>query len=144
MIKIIEDNGVVYAKLIKSTHRVDDREFFTDSLDEIQLGVVNYKQNHKTGAHYHNHLKAKSNRVDEIYIIQNGSLRVDLYSEIGAYIKSIEANSGDILILYCGGHNIMFTQDTKVFKIKPGIYEQKTAKTRIVGANNSHLVIDKD
>lgn len=142
--KLIEDNNVVYAKIIRANSRPDESMFFTDETCEIQFGIVNYTKNHKTGAHYHNHLDSEKSRVDEIIIVQKGSMRIDFYNEKGAYIKSIEAFENDIVIMYQGGHNVTFYDDTKIFLIKPGAYQKENDKTRIIGANNLELIIDKD
>ncbi|MBQ8847665.1 MAG: hypothetical protein IJ003_01825 [Candidatus Gastranaerophilales bacterium] len=145
MIKEIIDNDIAYAKIIRATYKPSDKtEFFTRESDEVQFGVVNYEKNYKTGAHYHNHLKRKTTQTDEILMVQSGSARVDFYNDKGSYIKSCEIFQGDIIIIYKGGHNIFFYDDTKVFMIKPGSYKTNEDSTRIVGANNYELSIDID
>lgn len=142
MIKLVEDNDIVYAKIITSDHPTDENVFFTEKDTEIQFGILNYKKNYKTGAHYHGHLKEKTARVDEILIFLKGSARIDFYNNKGAYIKSSEISENDIVIIYQGGHNISYTKDTKIYIIKPGIYDSSTDKTRIVGTNNTELIVD--
>ncbi len=142
--KLIEDNNIIYAKIIKAESYPKDTTFFTNDADEIQFGIVNFQKDYKTGAHYHNHLNKETTRVDEIFVIQQGSMRIDFYSEKGVYIKSCEAFKDDIVILYQGGHNITYYEDTKVFLIKPGAYQKENDKTRIIGANNLELIIDNN
>ena len=144
MIKTIEQNGTLYAKVIRSTYQANDTEFFTENTDEIQFGIISYPKNHKTGAHYHNHLNKQSNQIDEILIVQQGSARVDFYNKEGNYIKSTEIFKDDTIIIFKGGHNITFYEDTKVLAIKSGVYEQKSSKTRMIGANNSELIIENN
>lgn len=144
MIKLIEDNNVLYAKIIRSSYIPKDCDFFTREKDEIQLGIVNYKKDYKTGAHYHNHLREKTNQTDEILIIQQGSARVDFFNEKGAYIKSSEVFQGDIVIIYKGGHNLLYYEDTRLYMIKSGPYEKDADTTRIIGANNLELKIEND
>lgn len=144
MIKLIEDNNTTYAKIIRAKYNPSDTEFFTRESDEVQFGVVNFEKNYKTGAHYHNHLKHKTNQTDEILMLQTGSARVDFYNDKGVYIKSSEISQGDIIIIYKGGHNIFFYENTKVFMIKPGAYETNADTTRIVGTNNHELIIEKE
>ena len=88
MIKLIKDNNEIYAKLIRSSYQTKDTEFFTDETDEIQLGYITYSKNHKTGAHYHNHLNKETTRTDEILIIQKGSARVDFYNTKGEFLSA--------------------------------------------------------
>ena len=144
MIKEIKDNDITYAKIIRAGHITESTEFFSEKSDEIQLGIVQYKKDYKTGAHYHNHLKTKTTKTDEILMLQNGSARIDFYNDKGIYIKSTIVSTGDIIILYKGGHNIVYLEDTKLFMIKPGAYDPETDKTRIIGANNLELVIEND
>ena len=142
--KLIEDNNIIYAKIIRSGLYPEETSFFTNENDEIQFGIITHKKGYKTGAHYHNHFENETNQVDEIFIVQEGSLRIDFYNNKGAYIKSTEAFKGDTVILYQGGHNIIYYEDTKIFIIKSGAYQKDKDKTRIIGANNLELVIDND
>ncbi len=144
MTKLIEDNGTTYAKIIKSDCINPSDEFLTSANDEIQLGFINRKKDYKTGAHYHSHITQKANKIDEILMLKNGSARVDFYNDKGIYLKSSILNQGDIVIIYKGGHNVAYLEDTDLFIIKPNPYNPETDKTRIIGANNLDLVIDKD
>ena len=116
--------------------------FFTDEKDEVQFGILNYKKGFKTGAHYHGHAKAKKNGTDQILIVQKGSARIDFYSEKGEYILSSTVSTGDIVIIYRGGHNILYLEDSRIYIIKPGVYDSATDKMRIVGANNTDLIVE--
>lgn len=144
MIKTIERNDIIYGKIIRANYQPTQTEFFTRKEDELQFGVMFFEQNHKTGTHYHNHTPNNTNQTDEILIIQEGSARVDFYDDTGSYIKSCEIFKGDIAIIYRGGHNILFYENTKVFTIKPGAYEQNDDKTRMVGTNNLELLIENN
>lgn len=144
MIKLIEENNTLYAKIIRANHLVNDSEFFTSETDEIQFGVVNYKKNHKTGAHYHNRLTNKKTQTDEILVFLQGGARIDFYDNEGAYIKSVEAFCGDVVIFFKGGHNLFYYDDAKVYMIKSGPYAKNADKTRIIGTNNLELFIEND
>ncbi len=144
MIKLIKDNNVIYAKIIKAGNNCSDISFFTEENDELQYGIINRKKDYKTGAHYHNHIKNKCRKIDEIIIILEGSARVDFYNDKGIYIKSTIIKTNDSIIIYKGGHNVVYQEDTKFYIIKPGNYDKSTDKTRIIGANNLDLIIEED
>ena len=144
MIKIIEHNDKIYAKLIRASYTPKETEFYSSPTDEIQFGIIKYQKDYKTGAHYHNKPETITTPIDEILMIQKGSARIDFYSNEGLYIKSIEIFKNDTIILYRGGHNIKFYEDTDVIKIKPGAWDEKDNKTRIIGANNLELAIEED
>ena len=48
MIKLIEENKVTYAKIIRASYEASEVEFFTRESDEVQFGVVNFQKNFKT------------------------------------------------------------------------------------------------
>ena len=144
MIKLIKQNKETYAKIIRANYQTQDVEFFTDDSSELQFGVINFQKNHKTGAHCHNISSRKTTQLDEILMVQKGSARVDFYNTKGEYIISCEIFQGDILIIFKGGHNLIFYEDTKVYAIKKGAYIKDKNKTRIIGTNNLELKIEND
>ena len=144
MIKLIKQNKETYAKIIRANYQTQDVEFFTDDSSELQFGVINFQKNHKTGAHCHNISSRKTTQLDEILMVQKGSARVDFYNTKGEYIVSCEIFQGDILIIFKGGHNLIFYEDTKVYAIKKGAYIKDKNKTRIIGTNNLELKIEND
>ena len=143
MIKVIEKNNQIYARIVKSTYLSNETEFFTDNSDEVQLGYITYEKDYKTGAHYHNHSIEPKNQVDEILIVEYGYARIDFYSNEGIYLKSVNVSKGDTIILYKGGHNILFYEKTRFLTIKPGSYGEDNNETRIVGTNDFELVIEE-
>ena len=144
MIKLIQQNNETYAKIIRANYQTQETEFFTADSSEIQFGVIAFPKGHKTGAHCHNTSSKKATQLDEILIVQNGSMRVDFYNTKGEYIVSSEVSKGDILIIFKGGHNLIFYENTKVYAIKKGAYVKNKNKTRIIGTNNLELKIEND
>ena len=45
MIKIVEDNNITYAKVIRAGHVVENTEFFTDDNAELQFGIIKKEKN---------------------------------------------------------------------------------------------------
>lgn len=141
MIKDIIDNNVIYARIIRSSSTFESG-FFTRVEDELQIGILNYEKDYKTGTHYHNRPEGFINETDEIFIVKEGSCRVDFYNDKGVYLKSCEVFKGDIIIIYLGGHNINYLEKSQILLIKKGPYNKDSDKTRIVGANNLEINID--
>ncbi len=139
MDKIIEENGIIYAKII-NLHKTTDKDiFFTDEKDEIQFALLKRKKDDKTGALFHEEKESEANKLSEILIIEKGSARIDFYNNKGSYIKSIIVKEKDIIIFYKGGQNISYLEDTEFFSIKS---EKYCSKTRIVSVNNLDLKIE--
>ena len=82
--KLIEDNNIIYAKIIRADMCPKETTFFTDDTNEIQFGIVYHKKGHKTGAHYHNHLNSETTKTDEK---QKTKKVVELTDD---YIKTLE------------------------------------------------------
>ena len=142
MFKDITDNDILYARIIRNYNSIDESKFFTRDEDEMQIGMLCYESGYKSGAHCHNRPEGFLNETDEIIIVQKGSARVDFYNDKGVYIKSAEIFEGDIIIIYIGGHNFSYTQDSKILIVKKGPYNDENDKTRIVGVNNFEINID--
>lgn len=144
MIKVIEDKGQILAKIIRRATQTKECEFFTDENSQIQFGIMNYPKNYKTGAHFHNRFKYQTANIDEIIIVQKGSMRADFYNEESQYVVSCEIFEDDVLIIYKGGHNLFFLDDTKIYTVKSGAYAKFENTTRTVSANNFDLKIEND
>ncbi|MBR6297879.1 MAG: hypothetical protein IKR34_01395 [Candidatus Gastranaerophilales bacterium] len=142
MIKEISDKNIIYARIVRSSYEPVGNEFFSRTEDELQIGILNYEENHKVGTHYHNRPQGFLNETDEILIVQEGSARIDFYDIKGVYLKSTEIHKGDLIILYLGAHNITYYEKSRIMIIKKGPYNQELDKTRIVGANNFEIEID--
>ncbi|MBQ2984039.1 MAG: hypothetical protein IJD57_04515 [Candidatus Gastranaerophilales bacterium] len=140
MEKLITQNNILYAKVIRNIDDLSSDVVFSEENDSIQLSLKTYSQNEKTGAHFHNSYNEKTTRTDEIMLVQKGKIRVDFYNEIGAYIKSVYAQKGDVIIAYKGGHNVVIVEEAKILSFNT----KQTDNTRIIGANNFELIIDED
>ena len=136
MIKDILDNNILYGRIVRANHTASDTEFFTREEDELQIGILSYSENYKTGTHFHNRPQGFLNECDEIFIVQEGSARIDFYNNQGVYIKSTEIFAGDLVIIYMGGHNITYKEKSKILLIKKGPYN------KILSNNNKFFVLE--
>lgn len=139
MEKIISQNNIVYAKIIRNINDFSSNTKFSEENDSICVSLNVSQKSEKTGAHFHNCDNENSIRTDEIMLIQKGSARVDFYNEIGGYIKSVIAREGDLIIAYRGAHNVVSLEDNKILSIS----SKQADNTRIIGANNFELIIDE-
>ena len=121
--KIIEENGIIFAKKISLDNIEKGLCFYSNDEDFIQVGTWNYKKGRYLVAHNHNIMERKINRTNEIIIILEGKLKIDIYNENDEKIAELEAKKNDLLIMMNGGHGYHILEDnTKVIEIKNGPY----------------------
>jgi len=121
--KIIEKNGVVFAKRISLDNIKKGLCFYSNDEDFIQVGTWNYEKDRYLVAHNHNIVERKINRTNEVIIILDGKLKIDIYDENDEKITELKAKKNDLLIMMNGGHGYHILEDnTKVIEIKNGPY----------------------
>ena len=121
--KIIEENGIIFAKKISLDNIEKGLCFYSNDEDFIQVGTWNYEKGRYLAAHNHNIVERKINRTNEVIIILNGKLKIDIYNENDEKIAELEAKKNDLLIMMNGGHGYHILEDnTKVIEIKNGPY----------------------
>ncbi len=121
--KIIEENGIIFAKKISLDNIEKGLCFYSNDEDFIQVGTWNYEKGRYLAAHNHNIMERKINRTNEVIIILDGKLKIDIYDENDKKIAELEAKKNDLLIMINGGHGYHILEDnTKVIEIKNGPY----------------------
>ena len=121
--KIIEENGIIFAKKISLDNIEKGLCFYSNDEDFIQVGTWNYETGRYLAAHNHNIVERKINRTNEVIIILDGKLKIDIYDENDKKIAELEAKKNDLLIMINGGHGYHILEDnTKVIEIKNGPY----------------------
>lgn len=121
--KIIEENGIIFAKKISLDNIKKDLSFYSNDEDFIQVGTWNYEKGRYLAAHNHNIVGRKINRTNEVIIVLDGKLKIDIYNENDEKIAELEAKKNDLLIMMNGGHGYHILEDnTKVIEIKNGPY----------------------
>lgn len=121
--KIIEENGIIFAKKISLDNIEKGICFYSNDEDFIQVGTWNYEKGRYLDAHNHNIVERKINRTNEVIIILDGKLKIDIYDENDEKIAELEAKKNDLLIMMNGGHGYRILEDnTKVIEIKNGPY----------------------
>lgn len=121
--KIIEKNGIIFAKKISLNNIKKGLNFYSNDEDFIQVGTWNYEKGQYLTAHNHNIVERKINRTNEVIIVLDGKLKIDIYDENDEKITELEAKKNDLLIMINGGHGYHILKDnTKVIEIKNGPY----------------------
>lgn len=128
--KIFDQAGNLLAILIKADYDKEGITFFTEDDFSQQLAYMHHPQGHVILPHVHNIVKREVLYTKETLIIKNGKLRCDFYTDDYQYIKSVIAESGDIVLLVSGGHGFECLEETQFYEVKQGPYAGNNDKTR--------------
>ena len=97
--------------------------FYTEDKGFIQVGSWNYDKGKKTIPHAHKLAKRTANKTQEVVFIKHGKARVVFFNDKGEKIKTKTLNTGDIVIIFKGGHSFEILEDnTNVLEVKNGPY----------------------
>jgi len=128
--KIYDDRNVEMAIVIRENYDTNGISFFTPNDYSQQMAYMHHPKGHVILPHVHNEVKREILYTKEVLIIKRGRLRCDFYSDEKVYLKSIELNSGDIILLASGGHGFECLEETRMVEIKQGPYTGENDKTR--------------
>ncbi len=97
-------------------------EFLTSPTEPQQVAVICYPQGHVVPAHVHHEHERRVRRTTEVLVVQDGMLRVTVYSSRGREVQTVELGTGDVIALLSGGHRVEFLWSSTVLEIKQGPY----------------------
>jgi hypothetical protein len=131
MIERIEFEGTEFAIILRSGMREPGIHFFTPPDFSQQLGCMRHPAGHLIEPHVHNPVPRAVHFTQEALFLRRGRLRVDFYSEAGAYLESRELGAGDVILLIRGGHGFEVLEEIEMVEVKQGPYVGEADKTRI-------------
>ena len=102
---------------------------FTDHSSELQIASFNLKKDELIERHYHEKQERKIYN-QEVIIIQSGKMTLTLYDLDFNKIEDVILESGDMVALFNGGHEIKIEEQTKFIEVKQGPYSEEKDKTR--------------
>lgn len=119
----ITDRGLILAIIIRSGDWEQGLHFVSSDEDYQQLGIWGYNKGQKLAPHIHLIQPREVLRTQEVIFVQDGRIRADIYTEQKKFLKSVELETGDTIILLNGGHGYEILRDnTKVVEVKNGPY----------------------
>ena len=139
MIERIEFEGTEFAIILRSGMAEPGIQFFTPPHFSQQLGCMRHPAGHSIQPHVHNPVSRAVHFTQEALFLRRGRLRVDFYSEAGAYLESRELQGGDVILLIRGGHGFEVLEEIEMVEVKQGPYVGDADKTRIAGITASEV-----
>lgn len=87
----------------------------------LQVGTWHYPKDKELRRHSHKEYPRSTNRTQEVSFVVHGSLEVQLFSEDGQLLHTLQLDSGDYIHQVSGGHGYrILAEDTKVLEVKSG------------------------
>jgi hypothetical protein len=131
--KILEADGLIVAKIIKNGDWPENLQFYSEDRDFLQVATWNYNFGKHLKAHGHKVCARSSDRTNEVLFIKKGKIKAYFYDEDDNMIKEEDLTTGDIVIIYAGGHAYdILEENTQVLEIKNGPYPGLEADKKII------------
>ncbi len=109
-----------YAEVIRSSLKSKSTVFFSPQKSSFQFGLLAHKKGYKEKPHYHRPFKRTIKDLQQMFVVQKGKIRVDLYSDNKKLIKKIFLKKGDAIVLIHGIHSIVVLEDMQCISVKQG------------------------
>src|SRR5271170_1476966 len=143
MIERVEFGGVEFAIILRSSFHESGIHFFTPGDFSQQLGYMRHPAGHVIEPHVHNPVQRAVHFTREVLFLRRGRLRVDFYTDAGAYLESRELGAGDVVLLAAGGHGFEALEEIEMIEVKQGPYVGDADKTRFKGIEAARARIAK-
>ena len=127
--EIFYKENKLLAIVVKKNTSKKDKDFHTDHSSEFQLASFNLKKDEIIQRHYHEKQERKIFSTNEVIVLQSGKMMLTIYDLNLEKIEDILIESGDMVALFDGGHEIKILEDSIFIEVKQGPYfEQKDKK----------------
>lgn len=127
--EIFDKENKLLAIVVKKNTSKKDKDFHTDHSSEFQLASFNLKKDEIIQRHYHEKQERRIFSTNEVIVLQSGKMMLTIYDLNLEKIEDILIESGDMVALFDGGHEIKILEDSIFIEVKQGPYfEQKDKK----------------
>lgn len=130
MIDHIVHDGKELALILRRGFHAEGITFLTAGDRSQQLGYMNRPAGYVIPPHVHNPVAREVFYTKEVLFVRSGRVRVDFYTEQQHYLESAVLESGDVILLACGGHGFEMLEATEMIEVKQGPYVGEKDKTR--------------
>ena len=129
--ELIQYNDQTVALIFRPDPALKGTNFVTPPELALQIGYLRYRSGDSIPPHVHGSAERTIRGSAEIAIVQSGSCEVELYSEEGAHLSTHTLREGDAIVIVSGGHSFRMLEDTALYLIKQGPYDNEGDKTSL-------------
>lgn len=109
-----------YAEVIRATLTKKKTTFLSPEKSSFQFGILAHSKGFKEPPHYHRPFKRTIVDLQQMFVVQKGKIRVDLFSDSKKLIRKIILKKGDAIVLIDGIHAITVLEDMQCISVKQG------------------------
>ena len=130
-IEEIASDGTVLAYLVRATLDPKASTFFTPPELNFQSGLVVVPEGRTVARHDHLPVRRQLTGTSEALFVRRGRCEMDIYNRSRELVSTHELRTGDMaLFVGVGGHGFRALEDTVLFEVKQGPYEEVADKER--------------
>ena len=118
----VEIGNELLAIIVRKNFNKPGVNFFTPSNLPMQLAFMNHSAGTIVSPHIHNTALRNIHSTAETLFIRKGRLKVNFYDDSRNLVCSKYLESGDVILLYGGGHGFEMLEDTEMYEVKQGPY----------------------
>jgi hypothetical protein len=130
MVFKIENNGIVFAIVLKHSFSQDGIKFLTNDDETIQLGYMKRPKNYVIDPHRHIKTKREIYDTNEVLFVKSGLVRVNFFNDDNSFINEVIIEKGDTILLCNGAHGFDFIEESELIEVKQGPYVGELDKSR--------------
>jgi cupin fold WbuC family metalloprotein len=119
---VVEKQKAVYAIVLRKNFAHPGPSFFTPGEFSQQLGMLIHSKGKVVKRHRHKLVRREIFRTQEVLVLLQGRIRVELFDDEGAALKTVLLRPGDSILLAQGGHKVTVLADAKIIEVKQGPY----------------------
>ena len=127
--QIVSDDRVL-ACIIRHEMQPPKTTFVTEDTLNFQAGFIVYPANSEIPRHIHKPIRRELNATSEVLIVKKGRCEVDFFTAEKIMVATRELRTGDMVVLFHGGHGFRILEDTVLLEIKQGPYTGLDEKER--------------
>jgi len=129
-VKILDANNNLLAQVIKPFDDKSPKNFFTENDLDFQAASFQLEKDEKIERHIHNNQERIIQTTSEALIVTEGLISVEIYDMDLNFIQNVDVSSGEVILLFAGGHSLSMLEHSKFVEIKQGPYNEKNDKKR--------------
>lgn len=113
-------DGQLLAVVIRGSASVDHTTFVSPPESSLQFGLLAHPAGYCEPAHVHKRISRSIEDVQQMFVVQRGTVLVDLFRENGELLREIRLGAGDAILLMSGAHRIRVLEDAQCVTVKQG------------------------
>lgn len=118
--KTITVGDETYAILVEAGDVKPGSEWFGNQIESLQCQRMKYEAGKTFRVHHHILNPRTIKKTQEAFIVIDGRLEVDIYSNV--LLGTLSAGPGEAVLVYRGCHGVRVVEDCIAYEIKAGQY----------------------